>query len=42
MDSIVTDRINYDLLKKIKEIQEGTLICTELHGFLYSTNKNDE
>lgn len=31
-DSIVTDRINYDLLKKSKEIQEGTRSCEELLG----------
>lgn len=31
-DSIVTDRINYDLLKKAKDIQEGTRSCEELLG----------
>lgn len=31
-DSIVTERINYDLLKKAKDIQEGRLNCPELLG----------
>lgn len=31
-DSIVTEQINYDLLKKAKDIQEGILPCPELLG----------
>lgn len=31
-DSIVTDKINYDLLQKAKKIQDGTLLVPELLG----------
>lgn len=31
-DSVVTERINYDLLKKAKEIQDGIRPCEELLG----------
>lgn len=31
-DSIVTEKINYDLLKKATEIQEGVRLCPELLG----------
>lgn len=31
-DSVVTERINYDLLKKAKEIQDGVRSCEELLG----------
>lgn len=41
-DSIVTDQINYDLLKKAKEIQEGLIDCPELlgHGIHSKTTDN--
>lgn len=38
-DSIVSDRINFDLLKKAQEIQEGTP-CSELHGSLIQYKLN--
>lgn len=31
-DSVVTEKINYDLLKKASEIQEGLRLCPELLG----------
>lgn len=31
-DSIVSETINYDLLVKAKEIQEGKRLCPELLG----------
>lgn len=33
-DSVVSDRINFDLMKKVKEVQEGKRTCTELYGSL--------
>ncbi|KAJ8926311.1 hypothetical protein NQ314_021327 [Rhamnusium bicolor] len=32
-DSKVTERINYDLLKTIKDIQDGSKSCPELLGY---------
>lgn len=31
-DSVVSDQINYDLLKKVQKIQEGTLMEPSLFG----------
>lgn len=31
-DSVVTERINYDLLTTIRKIQSGELACPELLG----------
>lgn len=31
-DSVVSDRINYDLLKKIKSLQNDEFACPELLG----------
>lgn len=39
-DSIVTERINYDLLKKIKDIEEGAP-CPELLGSANKTKTQD-
>lgn len=41
-DSIVTERINYDLLKKAKEIQEGTRSCEELLGHCTQSKTKDD
>lgn len=41
-DSIVTDKINYDLLKKAKKIQEGLLPCNELIGCFTNTKTTEE
>lgn len=40
-DSIVTERINYDLLKKAKGIQEGTIAAPELLGHSNKTKTKD-
>jgi len=40
-DSIVTERINYDLLKKAKDIQEGIIACPELLGTSNNTRTTD-
>lgn len=40
-DSIVTERINYDILKKAKEIQEGVQHCAELLGHGINTRTKD-
>lgn len=40
-DSIVTERINYDLLKKAKGIQEGTIAAPELLGHGNKTKTTD-
>lgn len=40
-DSLVTDKINYDLLKKAKKIQEGLLPCNELIG-CFTNSKTSE
>lgn len=39
-DSIVTEKINYDLLKKMKGIQDGEK-CTELLGY-FTQSKTSE
>lgn len=39
-DSIVSERINYDLIKKFKEIQDGIISCRELHGSLIQYTLN--
>lgn len=41
-DSIVTDKINYDLLKKAMKIQEGLLPCNELLGCLMNSKTTEE
>lgn len=33
-DSVVSERINFDLMTKVKDIQEGTCSCPELFGSL--------
>lgn len=40
-DSIVSERINYDLLKKAKGIQEGTIAAPELLGHGNKTKTMD-
>ena len=40
-DSIVTEKINYDLLKKAKKVQEGLLPCNELIG-CFTNSKTSE
>lgn len=40
-DSIVTDRINFDILRKAKEIQEGNLSCPELLGHYNESKTKD-
>lgn len=40
-DSIVTERINYDLLTKAREIQEGKRPCPELLGRSSQTKTKD-
>lgn len=40
-DSIVSDRINFDLMKKVQEIQEGTRSCYKLYGSLKTNEAND-
>lgn len=40
-DSIVSEKINYDLLKTAKEIQDGTKSCPELLGH-YNQSKTKE
>lgn len=40
-DSIVSERINYDLLKKAKDIQEGIVSCPELLGTSNNTKTTD-
>ncbi|XP_070493239.1 glutamate--cysteine ligase [Chironomus tepperi] len=41
-DSIVTDKINYDLLKKAKKVQEGLLPCNELIGCFTNSKTSEE
>lgn len=41
-DSVVTDKINYDLLKKAKKIQEGLLPCNELLGCFTNSKTVEE
>ncbi|CRK99012.1 CLUMA_CG011962, isoform A [Clunio marinus] len=41
-DSIVTEKINYDLLKKAKKIQEGLLPCNELIGCFMNSKTAEE
>ena len=31
-DSIISESITYDLMKKLKDISEGTVVCPELTG----------
>lgn len=40
-DSVVSERINYDILKKAKEIQEGVRQCPELLGHAINTKTKD-
>lgn len=40
-DSVVSDQINYDILKKAKEIQEGVRECPELLGHAINTKTKD-
>ena len=35
-DSRVTEKINYDLITKMKQMAEGNLVCPELTGNLIS------
>lgn len=35
-DSVVSDRINYDLITKIRDVSEGRCPCNELTGRLTS------
>lgn len=37
----MSDRINYDILKKAKEIQEGNLSCPELLGHSNQSKTKD-
>lgn len=41
-DSIVTEKINYDLLKKAKKIQEGLMPCNELIGCFTNSKTSEE
>lgn len=41
-DSVVSDKINYDLLKKAKKIQEGLLPCNELIGCFTNSKTTEE
>ena len=41
-DSVVSDKINYDLLKKMKGVQEGLLPCNELIGCNINTKTTDD
>ncbi|KAG5680706.1 hypothetical protein PVAND_010197 [Polypedilum vanderplanki] len=41
-DSIVSEKINYDLLKKAKKIQEGLLPCNELIGCFTNSKTKEE
>lgn len=41
-DSVVTERINYDLLKKIAAIQAGDLQPTELLGSSNNSKTKDD
>ncbi|XP_076384766.1 glutamate--cysteine ligase isoform X1 [Megalopta genalis] len=40
-DSIITQRINYDLLKKIQKIVSNEISCPELHGTCISSKTNE-
>lgn len=41
-DSIITDKINYDLLKKARNIQEGLQPCNELIGCFTNSKTAEE
>ncbi|XP_055384819.1 glutamate--cysteine ligase [Condylostylus longicornis] len=41
-DSVVTELINYDLLKKAKDIQEGRIVVPELLGFGNNSKTKDD
>jgi glutamate--cysteine ligase catalytic subunit len=41
-DSVVSDKINYDLLKKMKDIQSGALPCPELLGQNFITKTREQ
>uniref|UniRef100_U5EZ27 Glutamate--cysteine ligase n=1 Tax=Corethrella appendiculata TaxID=1370023 RepID=U5EZ27_9DIPT len=40
-DSVISEKINYDLLKKSKEIQDGLRLCPELLGYHNSSKTTD-
>lgn len=41
-DSKVTEKINYDLLKTIQGIQDGTISCPELLGYFPISKTREE
>lgn len=40
-DSVVSEGINYDLLKTLKDIQDGTKSCPELLGYSATSKTNE-
>ena len=40
-DSVITQRINYDLLKKVQKIVSNEISCPELHGTCISSKTNE-
>lgn len=40
-DSVVTDEINYDLLKHLDKIQNGSISCPELLGYFNQTKTQE-
>ena len=40
-DSVVTERINYDLLRLVKDIQAGDASCPELLGYSAMSKTKD-